>query len=252
MISKERGMSDNQPPAILVVDDDRDTCANLQDILTDLGYEVDVAYSGEKALTLVREREYDVALLDLRMPGMDGVELYRRIKSLRAGTVAIIVSAYASSETARAALDAGAWQVLSKPVDFEKLFGLIDDALEQPLVMVVDDDVDLCDVLWDLLRERNYRVCLAHNPAEAAERLVGREFHVVLIDMKLPQGSGADVFRAVKSNNPAARTILITGFRDDQQQAVDQVLREGADAACYKPFDMDQLLETLQQLTART
>lgn len=233
---------------ILVVDDEKDTCANLQDILTDLGYRVDVAYDGPSALELVEQNPYDMALLDLKMPGMDGLELYRRIKKLRSGTVAIIVTAYATSDTAQSAIEAGAWKILSKPVDFPKLLGLVDEALEQPLVMVVDDDHDLCESLWDVLRERGYRVCLAHNAAEAAERLQGRSHKVVLIDMKLPEGDGGQVFRIVREASPEARTVLITGHRSEMEQRVEQVLSEGADAVCYKPFDVGSLLATVKTL----
>ena len=118
-------------PALLVVDDDVDTCRNLSDILTDLGYHVATAHDGPSALELVREKAYDVALLDLKMPGMDGLELYRQIKKLSAGTVAMVVTAYATSETAAEALTAGAWQVLSKPVDCRKMQALVHQALGQ-------------------------------------------------------------------------------------------------------------------------
>ena len=56
--------------SILVVDDEVDTCSNLSDILTDLGYHVDVAHDGPSALELARKNPYDIALLDLRMPGI--------------------------------------------------------------------------------------------------------------------------------------------------------------------------------------
>ncbi|HVX64248.1 MAG TPA: response regulator [Pirellulales bacterium] len=236
-------------PTILVVDDEVDTCANLSDILTELGYQVDVAYDGPSALELVKQKNYDVALLDLKMPGMDGLELYRRIKQLQAGTVAIVVTAYASSGTANEALAAGAWQILPKPVELPKLLNLVGEAIEQPLLLVVDDDHDLCESLWDLLREKGYRVCLAHDPSEAAARLEKSSFQVVLIDMKLPQGSGPEVFRTVRAANPQTRTVLITGMRNEMEQMVDATLAEGADAACYKPFDIPVLLQTLQQLT---
>src|SRR6185437_1066779 len=140
------------PASILVVDDEDDTCRNLSDILTDLGYQVDTALDGFTALELVRKKPYDVALLDLKMPGMDGLTLYRELKKIRSGTVAIVVTAYASGDTTREALAAGAWQVLPKPVDFPRLLGLVNEALDQPMVMVVDDDHDLCANLWDLLR----------------------------------------------------------------------------------------------------
>jgi CheY-like chemotaxis protein len=67
--------------SVLVVDDDLDTCRNLQDILTDMDYEVETAQDGPAALELVRRRPFDVALLDLKMPGMDGLELYRQIRN---------------------------------------------------------------------------------------------------------------------------------------------------------------------------
>ena len=105
------------------------------------------------------------------MPGMDGLTLYREIKKQRAGTVSLMVTAFAGPATAEEALSAGAWKVLAKPVDFSKLLQLVEEALDQPLVLVVDDDRDLCENLWDLLRDRGFRVCLAHDVHHAAEKL---------------------------------------------------------------------------------
>ncbi len=235
-------------PAVLVVDDDHDTCRNLADILTDLGYRVDTAHDGPSALELVRKSPYAVALLDFKMPGMDGLELYREIKRLRAGTVAIIVSAYTSTATREAARGAGAWQVLSKPVDLPNLLGLVDEALGRPLVLVVDDDPDLCLSLWDLLHERGYRVALAHDAPAAADQLRAGPYAVVLIDMRLPSGNGRDVFRMVRAASPDAHTVVITGHREELGERIEQVLREGADAVCYKPFDVAGLLGTVEKL----
>ena len=198
---------------------------------------------------MIRKSPYDVALLDLRMPGMDGLTLYREIKKLRAATVAIIVTAYASSTTADEALSAGAWQIVPKPVDLPGLLRLVEQALGQPLVMVVDDDHDLCENLWDLLRERGYRVCVAHDEAETSRLIKDRSFKVVLIDMKLRHDDGQRVFDLVRRLNPEARTILITGFRGETERAVERLVAEGADAVCYKPFDMPNLLDTLKRLT---
>ncbi len=235
-------------PAILLVDDDVDICRNMLDILTDLGYQVDVAHDGPAALELIRQRPYEVALLDLKMPGMDGLTLYREIKRLRAGTVALLVTGYAADTKVEEALSAGAWQVLAKPVDFPRLLRLVDEAIGQPLVLVVDDDRDLCSNLWDLLRDRGYRVSLAHDAAEAAEQLKDASYKVVLIDLKLPVGDGSRVFHLVRMANPQARTVLITGNRDEMDQLIEQVLAEGADAVCYKPFDVPQLLTAIEHL----
>ena len=85
---------------------------------------------------------------------------------------------------------------------------------------------------------------------EAADRLKDRSYKVVLIDMKLPQGDGATVFRLVRDCNPQARTILITGHRSEMDQLVQKVVSEGADAVCYKPFDIPRLINTVSKLAA--
>jgi CheY-like chemotaxis protein len=211
---------------------------------------VDTAHEGQAALDLVRRHSYEIALLDLRMPGMDGLTLYREIKKLQAGTVGIVVTAYAGGSTQEEALAAGAWQVLAKPVDFPRLLSLVEEALGQPLVLVVDDDPDLCANLWDLLRERGYRVCIAHDERRAAELLNGKQFAVVLIDMKLPDGDGSGVFRQVQKINPKARTVVITGHRLEMEPLIQEVMSEGADAVCYKPFDVPSLLETVRILAS--
>ncbi len=238
---------------LLIVDDDADTCANLADIFTDFGYTVDVAYNGLAALELVRQNAYDLALLDLKMPGMDGLELYRRIREISAGTVAIVITAFASSETVTSILDAGAWQLLSKPVDISKLLPLVREALDQPLVLIVDDDKDLCQSLWSIFREQGYRTCLAYDAREADVCLRDQQFNAVIIDMKLPQQQhGGAVVELVHQYNPKARTLVITGYRSEMAECVEQALAEGADAVCYKPFDVAELLKTIKELVTVT
>lgn len=234
--------------SILVVDDDVDTCSNLSDILTDMGYRVETAHESETALRLVRQHAYDVALLDYKMPGMDGLTLYREIKKIRSGTVAILITAYVNHDTENSARGAGAWKILPKPVNVSRLLPLVDEALQQPLVLVVDDDSELCCNLWDLLRGLNYRVCVAHTVADAEEMLADKNYGVVLLDLKLPGGDGGNVFRAVRRTNPEARTILITGHSTELHSLIEQMLAEGADSVCYKPFNVPQLLDTLQRL----
>ncbi len=113
-------MSDTLP-TVLIVDDDPDTCRNLADILGDVGYVAETAPDGPAALDLVRRNAYQVALLDYRMPGMDGMTLCREIRKLRADTIAIIVTAYSGQATPDQFLNAGASLVLPKPVDVRQL-----------------------------------------------------------------------------------------------------------------------------------
>jgi two-component system, NtrC family, response regulator HydG len=240
-------MSAESLPSVLVVDDDADNCQNLADILTDLGYRVDTAPDGPAGFAMIQTRPYDVALLDYKMPGMTGLELYRRIKALRAATVAVLVSAYTDPATRDAALGAGVWKVLPKPVDPPRLLGLVGEAVGQPLVLVVDDDRDLCGTLWDILRERGFRVCLAGDAHTAADRLKDRCYKVVLVDLRLPDADGTDVVRAIHQVTPSARAVVITGL-PESVPLVQNTLKEGVDPVYYKPLDVSRLLEALDRL----
>ena len=116
-------------PTLIVVDADADTCRNLADLFGDLEYVVDTAESGDIALEQARQRAYDLGLLDLRMPGMDGLTLCRHLKRLRPRMVTMIVTAYGGSNLQEEAREAGARHVLPKPVEFPRLLALVEQAL---------------------------------------------------------------------------------------------------------------------------
>jgi CheY-like chemotaxis protein len=119
-------------PVILIVDDDPDTCRNMADLFADLGYASDTAERGDIALEKARQQPYDLGLLDLRMPGMDGLTLCRHLKRLHPPMVAMIVTAYPGSDLDEEARTAGARHVLAKPVDCARLLALVGEALAQP------------------------------------------------------------------------------------------------------------------------
>lgn len=114
---------------ILVVDDDQDTCASMSDILSDLGYPVDVAYDGPNALKVFAPDRHRLALLDYKMPGMDGLELCQRLKGSQPGIEVVLVTAFASSATTDAAAEVGVRRVLPKPVDFGELIPLVEEVV---------------------------------------------------------------------------------------------------------------------------
>jgi CheY-like chemotaxis protein len=116
-------------PSILVVDDDLDTCRNMADLLGDQGYVVDVADGGDLALQKAGQQPYDLGLLDLRLPGMDGLTLGRHLKRLHPRMVTMIITAYGSGSLGDSARDAGVRYILPKPIDFPRLMVLIEQAL---------------------------------------------------------------------------------------------------------------------------
>ena len=119
-------------PTILVVDDDADTCRNMADLFGDLGYAIETAEGAHTALDKARQQPYDLGLLDLRMPGMDGLTLCRHLKRLQPPMVTMIVTAYGDIDLNKEAEAAGAWHVVLKPVDFSALLALVEKALVDP------------------------------------------------------------------------------------------------------------------------
>jgi two-component system response regulator AtoC len=106
---------ESQKLSILIVDDEEDILNVLKLILTKEGYQVDTALDGKQALQLFRKNSYDIVLTDLKMPEIDGMELLERIKEIRPETEVLIMTAYASVESAVLAMKKGAADYIVKP-----------------------------------------------------------------------------------------------------------------------------------------
>jgi NADPH-dependent glutamate synthase beta subunit-like oxidoreductase/CheY-like chemotaxis protein/NAD-dependent dihydropyrimidine dehydrogenase PreA subunit len=114
---------------ILVVDDEAIMRESLRDWLTDDGYQVEIAEDGEAALKAIAKQDFGVAILDLMLPGKNGIEILREAKEKRPYLKGIIITAYASVPTAVEAMKEGAVDYLPKPVQLNQLEALIRDAL---------------------------------------------------------------------------------------------------------------------------
>ena len=116
--------------SILVVDDEPIVVQSLGDWFRQDGHRVDTAQNSTEALRLVAEKDYDLAFLDIKMPGVDGLELQARLAAVKPDMTVIIMTAYASVETAVKALKAGAYDYIAKPFDPEELSVLVRRASE--------------------------------------------------------------------------------------------------------------------------
>jgi DNA-binding NtrC family response regulator len=101
----------------LVVDDERGMCEFLRFLLQEEGYEVDVAHSGAQALTRVQESKFHLILVDIKMPGLDGLEMLRKLREADEDTVVIVMTGYSSLDSAIKAIKYDASDYLTKPFD---------------------------------------------------------------------------------------------------------------------------------------
>ena len=120
-----------QTSRILIIDDDKQICAILSDLVKREGFEATVAYEGEKALKIVRSAAPDLLLVDMMLPGMDGMEVLRQVKDLDPELPVVFITGHADARGAVKAIKAGAHDYLSKPFDNQDVIRVVHRALAE-------------------------------------------------------------------------------------------------------------------------
>lgn len=115
---------------VLIVDDEREILASLEGVLRDEGYRVDRAESGEMALQLVRTETPDVVLVDVWMPGIDGIKTLQAVKESNADVEVVVMSGHGDIETAIAATKLGAFHFIEKPLSIDAVLSVVDSAVQ--------------------------------------------------------------------------------------------------------------------------
>jgi len=195
-----------QKPSILVVDDEAAMRESLKDWLMEDGYEVALASNGENAITMAEEKIFDVILLDLKMPGMDGLEALSRLKDVSPQTEILMMTAFATVDTAVHAMKEGAFDYLVKPFDPEE----IEIQIKK---IVAHKDLILENILLRKKLEEKYQF----------DEIIGRS------------DAMQKIFDLISRVAPTDSTILITGESGTGKELVAQAIH-GNSNRCYLPF----------------
>jgi len=237
--------------SILIVDDDISLCKTMSLVLRRQGYAVTTAKDGLEAIERVKEGPFDLIFMDIKMPLMDGVEAFRRIKEIRSDAVVMMMTAYAVENLVQDALQEGAYGIIYKPLDIGKVVELIEGAREAKrgaFILVVDDDSGLCITLKNILSRRGAKVSVAHAGEEAIATAQKKAYDILFIDIKLPTINGLETYLAIKEVNPEAVAIIMTGYRQEVANLVEEALSHSAYACLYKPFDMEEVLKLVDEV----
>lgn len=239
---------------ILIVDDNTSLCRTMSFVLGRQGYAVNTAKDGLEAIERVKERAYDMIFMDIKMPLMDGVETYRRIKGIRPEAVVMMMTAYAVEDLVQQALEEGAYGIVYKPLDIEKVVATIEEAAEAKegaLVMVVDDDPGTCITLRNILIRKGYEVGVANTGEEAIVMAQERVYDIIFIDMKLPTINGLETYLAIRETNPKVVAIMMTAYRQEMSDLVEEALHSSAYTCLYKPLEMAELVSLVEEVRKR-
>jgi DNA-binding NtrC family response regulator len=234
--------------SVLLVDDDKDMTETLSDILTDMNYRVETANSGLEAIEKVKTHAFDTVLLDIKMPGINGVETFKEIKKIRPEAVVMLMTAQSVENLVAEALEEGAYGIMYKPIDTKKLVEFIETTKRGALILFVDIDLSTSQKLIDTLKQAGYRVAKARS-GEEAKKLVQRKcFDIVFIEVSMPVMNGLETYKALRKIKPDIKVVMTTNYREGLEDLIDQATDEGAYACIYKPFEVEKVAKLLDRI----
>jgi DNA-binding NtrC family response regulator len=234
---------------VLVVDDDRQMVKTLSAVLQLHGWSTIPAYSGEEAIRTAEAREFSAVLMDVKMPGINGVDAFRAIRRAHPLMPVILMTAYAAHDLLEQAEREGALMVMNKPVSWPTLIGLLDRASPQRRsVLLVDDDPEFLSTLGEVVTAHGVSVLRAQSLPEALRFLDAQAPAIVVLDLRLEGIQPADAVVAIKELSPAVILILCTGYPHLLDQTLAAIPHGWVHAGLTKPFAPERLLEVLDGL----
>ncbi len=222
----------NDHPSILIVDDDDGIRRTLEMILTKKGYRVFTAADGETALALAQERFFNLALLDIRLPDMTGLDLLAQLKALHPDLEALIITGYATLESAIQALVNGAYHYFIKPLNVDELLVTLEKALHKQqlviknraLLTALRQELEERKRAEDALRETTQTLQAIVESSPLAILALGADGTVKMWNPAAERIFGWSAAEVLGQQNPAVPTELL----DESNELFQRVLRGGS------------------------
>jgi DNA-binding NtrC family response regulator len=238
----------NRDSKVLVVDDLKSIRLTLGGILEDEGHTVVTAENGYQAIEVARGTHFDVIFMDIKMPGINGVQTFREIKKLNPEASVIMMTAYSVEDLVQEALDEGAYTIIHKPFDIDRVITIIEDLLRMKTrILVVDNQSGDRETLKGILEAKGYRVAVAKSGTEAIEMVRSRHYDIVFLDIELPDSDAARTLGQIHRIDPQARVIIMTDDHDDS--STKGRLNRDVSACIYKPLDITKVMKVIEDTT---
>ena len=235
----------------LIVDDDADFAESMALVLEGRGCDVRVALNGEEAIETVRHEDFDVAFIDVRLPGKNGVETFAEMRKLRPGARVVMMTGYSVERLLEQAVDSGAWHVLRKPLDTARLVELVEKVAARG-ILIADDDPDFAESVRDVLEQAGRHAVVARDGREAVERIRDDAIDALILDLRMPSLDGRGTYLELKRTGHAVPTIIVTAYAAEDADTVQALLDMSVNGVLRKPFDPRELLDEVERLsTAR-
>ena len=231
---------------VLLVDDDKDMTETLADILREKRYHVEISNSGYDAIDKIENCPFDAILLDIKMPGINGLETYEKIKKIRPESLVMLMTAQSVEDLVAEALEEGAYGLMYKPIKVEEAVKFIEETRKGALILFVDVDLSEYTKLITYLEEKGYLIAKASSGEEAIRLVQHRDFDVVFIQAKMPVMNGLETYQRLRKTRSNIKVVMTTNYRTGMEEVISQAIHESAYTCIYKPFDVKKILHLLE------
>ena len=238
---------------VLVVDDEKIIRDFFSRLLSLQGLEVKEAEDGQKAIELSGQEEFDLFFIDVRMPGLNGLETYRRIRQINPKAQVVMMTGYAMEDILEQAQKEGVYGSIHKPFAIDEIKAIVDkvaiDKSKMPSnILVIDDDDAVLNFFSNFLKSKKQKFKIARNKQEALTAIKEDGFDLVFMDLVLKDTDGLSLYKEIKQLQPEVPIVLMTGYPQKAKEFEGVVDISGC---LYKPFEIKSIMEYIDKVKAQ-
>jgi two-component system, NtrC family, response regulator HydG len=234
---------------ILIVDDDVDNAESLSELFQLYGYDTSLVHSGEDAISAYMNSNFDVAFMDVMMPGKNGVESFLEIRKMKPTAKVIMMTGYSVEQLLQQAMDNGAIGVLSKPMDPNLALNMLIEVGPNGMVIARSDGLATGDRLHSAFQVAG-KTCAVVKSQSEIRNMKNPAKDVIIIDIHRPLIEGVGCFTELQRNGLKAPAIILTDTGAETPIGEDFLNDYRITGILNKPFDPHLLVTSVSQLAA--
>ena len=230
----------------LIGKEDADSLAELFELE---GHDVATAYNGQDAVDIYKEQDFDVAFMDVMMPGKNGVESFLEIRRIKPDATVYMMTGYSVEQLLQQATDNGALGVLKKPLDIQDVMGALANVLPEGVVLVANSDQGLGKRLQELIGSTGKKCELVTDYQSLNARINLGAVDVLVLDRDMPLIDSIDLYADMRKSGRSLPVVILSSIDDDDSFSA-QLSKLNVTGVVSKPFDPSVLLQKLDEIAS--
>ena len=232
----------------LVVDDDGDFAHSLADLVNACGHNAEVLTSGQAALRKIRDQAFNIAFIDVRMPGVNGLQVAYSVKRIDSNCEIHLMTGFNLEDALSQAVREGSVAVLERPYTTEQFHEVFTSILPDGIAIVVDDDPETGIRIARTLSQKGYGVRIGTRSRETLLGIRGLKCNALVLDLGVPVVDALDFYTVVRGGAWSVATAIIVPQQTASAKGETDVLRSRhSTGLLFKPFDVEPILEARAQ-----